>query len=268
VWHSFLDIVPFRYRDSEEYLIMALDLECYFDAGNQPVSSQHELVTLSVISGTPKQWRKLEQEWTAKFPKHHIRFFHATEHKNRPGLMEDFAMVAHENTFRRNPFRHGLYPFSVTIPLKDFLRARKVNPRIPQDVPDVLIREALYRCVEWGRTKIGARKYHMVFDQSEAYYGYVSDFKHNPKAQRESPILKRFALTEDNMRDWPGLQVADLFAFSHGNRQTYSRTTWHKLVRSIEQDRVDFTYRKLLHPLDGPINKRLQWKLPKRAATK
>jgi hypothetical protein len=246
---------------------MALDLECYFDGGNQADSERYTLVTLSVISGTPKQWRALEDDWVAKFTKHHIAFFHATEHKNHPDLMEDFAIIAHEHVFRKSPFRHGLYPFSVTIPLKDFVKARKENPKIPQNANDVLIREALYRCTEWGR-RIGVRKYHMVFDQSEPFRGYVWDFKHNPKSKREYPILERFALTEDDMRDRPGLQMADLFAFSHSNRQTYHATVWHQIARSLEQDRVDFTYEKLLNPLNEPIEKSIRWKLPKRAPTK
>ena len=95
---------------------MALDLECYFDTGNQADSQQYESVTLSVISGTPKQWRKLEEEWATKCVEHNIGFLHATEYKNRPEIMEDFARTAHEHTLRRGlckaDFRHGLYPFS------------------------------------------------------------------------------------------------------------------------------------------------------------
>ena len=246
---------------------MALDLKCYFDGGNQADSRQYDLVTLSVVSGTPKQWLKLESEWRSKFTKHHIAFFHATEHKKRPDIMEDFALCAHENTFRKKPFHHGLYPFSVTIPLKDFMKAREANPKIPPSVPDILIREAVYRCTEWG-SRIGVRKYHMVFDQNEPYRGCVLDFKHNPTAKKEYPILETFAITEDDMRDQPGLQMADLFAFSHSSRQTYYGTVWHKLVRSLEQDRVDFTYDQLINPLNTALEKAIEWKLPKRAATK
>jgi hypothetical protein len=57
-----LDLLLLQYQDSGDYLIMALDLECYFDTGNQADSQEYESVTLSVISGTPKQWRKLEEE--------------------------------------------------------------------------------------------------------------------------------------------------------------------------------------------------------------
>lgn len=247
---------------------MALDLECYFDGGNQPTSAEYDLVTLSVISGVPKQWRKLEEEWSRKIDEHCIGFFHATEYKDRPEIMEDFAKVANENTFRRSPFRHGLYPFSVTVPLKDFIMARAMNPRIPQSVPEILIREALYRCTDWGINKIGAREYHMVFDQGEPYAGFVWDFKHNLMSRKEHPIVERFGLTEDQSRKYPGLQMADLFAFSHSNRKTYYRTRWHRAVRSIVQDRVDFTYDTLLEPLYGNIEKEIEWRLPKRRATK
>lgn len=266
--HSFVDLLPLQYRDSEEYLIMALDLECYFDGGNQSDSRQYESVTLSVVSGTPKQWRMLEQEWVGKFTKHCIAFFHATEHKNRPDLMEDFACIAHEHTFRRSPFRHGLYPFSVTIPLADFIRARQVNAQVPQDAPDVLIREALYRCVEWGINRIGAREYHLIFDQSEPYRGYVWDFKHNPKARKEYPILERFTLTEADMRKWPGLQLADLFAFSHSNIKTQNKNRWHQMVMGIEQYSLTLPYEQLLSPVATVVEQRDYWKLPKRAATK
>lgn len=250
---------------------MALDLECYFDGGNQAVSSEYDLVSLSVISGTPKQWRKFESEWSKKWKDHQIGFFHATEYKHRPEVMEDFAKVAHAHAFRRgvrkSDFRHGLYPFSVTVPLRDFLLARAMNPRIPESVPDILIREALYRCVEYGKS-IGAREYHMVFDRGEPYLGLVSDFKHNSGSRHENPIVDNFDLTDGASRKYPGLQMADLFAFSHSNRVTYFQTPWHKAVREIEQDRVDFTYERLLQPLYGPIEKAVEWRLPKRAATK
>lgn len=247
---------------------MALDLECYFDGGNQADSRQYDYVTLSVISGIPRQWRKLEQEWLSKLKKHNLTSLHATEHKNRPDVMEDFAATTHEHTFRRSPFRHGLYPFSVTIPLADFIRAREANPQVPQDAPDVLLREALYRCIEWGRNRIGARKYHLIFDQSEPYRGYVCDFKHNRKATREYPILERCAIIEDDMREWPGLQMADLFAFSHGNIKTQNGKKWHQMVMGIEQDALTLAHDQLLVPVASVIEKRNCWKLPTRKPTR
>ena len=108
----------------------------------------------------------------------------------------------------------------------------------------------------------------MVFDQSEPFRGFVWGFKHNRKAKKQYPILERFALTEGDMRDRPGLQMADLFAFSHSNRQTYHATLWHRIVRSLEQDRVDFTYDQLLNPANGPIERAIEWRLPKHTATK
>jgi hypothetical protein len=266
--HSFTDLLSFEYRDSEEYQIMAVDLECYFDGGNQADSREYDLVTLSVISGTPKQWRKLEEQWKQKCDERHIGYFHATEHKDRLELMEDFTEIASTHVFQRSPFCHGLYPFSVTVPLDDFLRARAMNHRTPHSVPDILIREALYRCVEWGMNVIGSKDFHIVFDRGEPYMGLVSDFKRNPKSRREYPIVDDFALTEGNSRKYPGLQMADLFAFGHSNRKSYFRTKWHQSLREITQDRVDFTFQKLLDPIYQAIEKSGEWKLPKRAATK
>lgn len=266
VFSSFVDLLSSQYRTSEEYLLVALDLECYFDGGNQPDSREYDLVTLSVVSGVPKQWRRLEEEWKRKIDDHHIGFFHATEYKDRPEIMEDFAKTASTHAFVRSPFHHGLYIFSVTLPLEDFQRARKVNPRVPRNVPDILIREALYRCVEWGQ-KIGVRDYHLIFDQGEPYCGRIWDFKHSPKHRKEYPIVDRFALTEDQSRKYPGLQMADLFAFSHSNRKAYYQTNWHRVVRYVTQDREDLTYENLLNPVDKAIKDTARWKLPMRAAT-
>jgi hypothetical protein len=272
VSHSFVDLLPVQYRDSRDYLIMALDLECYFDTGNQADSQEHENVTLSVISGTPKQWRKLEDEWATKCTRHNIGFLHATEYKNRPEIMEDFAQTVHEHTLQRGPykadFRHGLYPFSVTICLADYIRARQSNPQVPQDAPDVLIREALFWSTEWGRNVIGARDYHLVFDRSEQSRGYVSELKQNRYATTEYPMLKEWSIAEAPSRKYPGLQMADLFAFSHSNIKAYNGNRWHQMVMGIEQDCVSFTYEELLNPVSAVIEKRKQWGLVRRKATR
>jgi hypothetical protein len=250
---------------------MALNLECYFDTGNQADSEEHKNVTLSVISGTPKQWRKLEAEWTTKCAKHNIGLLHSTEYKNHPEIMEDFALTVHEHTLRRGPqksdFRHGIYPFSVTICLADYIRAQKSNPQVPQDAHDVLIREALFWCIEWGRT-FSAREYHLFFDLSEKSRGYVSEFKQNRKATNEYPILNECSITEASSRKYPGLQMADLFAFSHSNIKAYNGNAWHQMVMGIEQDSVTFTYEELLNPIAAVVEKRKQWGLVQRKATR
>lgn len=133
-------------------------------------------------------------------------------------------------------------------------------------MPDILIREALYRCVQWG-SRIGVREYHMVFDQGEPYCGCVWDLKHSPKHRKEYPIVDTFALTEAASRKFPGLQMADLFAFSHSNRKLYYRKNWHRIVRHVNQARVDFTYENLINPSSKAIDDTLRWKLPKRRET-
>lgn len=252
---------------------MALDLHCHFDTGNQADSREYDHVTLTAVSGVPKQWEKLEEEWTARYAKHGIAYFHATEHKSYPELMEDFASAAHENTLRRGPtksdFRHGLYPYSATLPLHDFNRARDVNPDAPRNADEILLREVIYRCVEWGRSPlISAKNYHMVFDGDEPARGILWDIHKSPGALREYPFLKDWDITSANMRRRPGLQMADLFAFSHANRAQYNGERWHQMVMGIEQDCHYFTYEELVNPHIPAIKKRDLWKLNKRAHTK
>jgi hypothetical protein len=81
-------------------------------------------------------------------------------------------------------------------------------------------------------------------------------------------MLERFELREDNMRRRPGLQLADLFAFSHSNIKTHNDKQWHQMVMGIEQDELVFTYDLLLTPVASVIEKRKLWKLPKRRTTK
>jgi len=200
-----------------------------------------------------------------------MAFFHATEHKNQTDLMEDFASVAHEHSRRggnRDSFRHGLYIFSATIPLDDYNKARNDNPQVPVDAYDILIREVFFRCVEWGSKVIGAREYHLIFDDLEPYRGYVCDWKRNPKALKEYPMLNDCSITKGNMRKTPGLQLADLFAFSHSNRSAQNGNIWHQMVMGVDQHVYDFSYEDLLIPVEAAIEKRDYWKLPKRAATK
>lgn len=131
---------------------MALDLHCHFDGGNQADSRLYDHFTLTAVSGVPRQWQRLEHEWDRKCTKHHISYFHATEHKKYLDLMEDFAVTAYENAYQIRPqFSPGLYTFSATVPLKDHKRACADNPLVPRNVDEILLREVTYRCVEWGR---------------------------------------------------------------------------------------------------------------------
>lgn len=81
-------------------------------------------------------------------------------------------------------------------------------------------------------------------------------------------MLNEWSITEEPSWKYPGLQMADLFAFSHSNIKAYNGKRWHQMVMGIEQDCVSFTYEELLNPVAAVIEKRKQWRLVQRKATK
>jgi hypothetical protein len=284
---SLTELLPINGKIPKGHLLVIM--KSYFDGGNQADSTQYDVVTLATVCGTPEQWGPLEGEWRRKLKKHNnAPCLHTTD---AVGLTGEFSKKKGWNGTSRDAFildcvktieRHmtypkrpdmapkfGIVPFTVTIVLKDFIKAREYNPDVPKDANEVLATTALYRCLEWGSEILMADWYHLFFDQNEPFRGHVSDRTRNPKAVKQIPLLDRIVMKgEVDMRVTPALQVADLFAWCVSHKNALPRYEWQDRLLSHKYMDEWLEYDKLVKPIQQTVDIVKQWKLPSRKPTR
>ena len=62
-------------------------LKSYFDGGNQ-VDPQYDRISIAVVCGTAKQWRRFNTDWGKVLFKHDADFLHTTD---AVSLQNEFA---------------------------------------------------------------------------------------------------------------------------------------------------------------------------------
>ena len=165
------------------------------------------------------------------------------------------------------PPREGLMPFTATIVLSDFKRARGVNSDVPKDATEILATQALNACFEWGTSR-GTDWYDLFFDKNEPYRGHVVDRKRNPKARRQVPEIEKVSLiAEADMVHVPALQMADLLAWCVSHKRTPARN-WQKRLLSLARVDEWLEYNNLIKPIPGVADLIREWKLSPRKPTR
>lgn len=262
-------------------------LKGYFDGGNEADSTQYDVVTLAALSGTADQWRPFEAEWNTTLKKHKADWLHTTDavtlngqfsrdsgwdEGKRDAFMLDCVRVVERHIAcrktARSPGRSGLYPYTVTVVLEDFKKAREVNSDVPKDATEICATQAAWRCLEWGADIAKADFYHLFFDRGEPFRGHICDRMRNPKAQKRLPLLDRIThIGESDCRHVPALQLADLFAWcvSHKNKMPYR---WQTRVLNLPRIDEWLDYKELVKPFPTTANLVKSWKLPRRRPTR
>ena len=165
--------------------------------------------------------------------------------------------------YRQNVAKSGLFITTLTVPLRDYRRARRINPKLPNSVTEICTTESLGFCFKWGKL-IGADLYELYFDQGEPFYGHVRDRHDKKKAKKDIPLMSKVAaLAEVNMRVYPAMQVADLFAWC-ANHIDDVRRNWHTRLNRLDWHSLVLDYRRLLNPIPGALERTAAWKLPLR----
>jgi len=265
-------------------------LKGFFDGGNQADSTQYDVVTLASLSGVPNQWRPCENDWKAVLKKHHAPWLHTTDAvslMNEPFTKQNGWDESKRNAFisdcvtvierhmalprtRTNPDgRVGILPYSLTIVLKDFLRARKANPEVPKTATEICATQAVYRCLQWGNY-IGADFFHLIFDQGEPFMGHILDRQHNRKARKHlKPITGRItSIIQADMRDLPAMQMADLFAWCYSHKNREPRFKWQNRLLAHRKWIDDWLeYDALIKIIPGVAKTVAAWNLPPRRPT-
>jgi len=262
-------------------------LKSYFDGGNQADSTLYDVLTLASVSGITEQLKPFDADWNAALKKNNAPWLHTTDLFSRmkepftardgwdstrsEALILDCVEVIKRHVARplADPSpRVGVLPFTVSIPLKDFIRAREGNSEVPRSAAEICATQSLNGCLQWGQDIMGAHYYHLFFDQSEPFRGHIVDRQRNPKVLKQLPLLSRIARNDEvDMRQTPALQMADLFAWcvSHKSR---ARLKWHKALLDIPRMDEWIDYKELMKPVPGVASLVSSWKLPKRKPTR
>lgn len=266
-------------------------LKGYFDGGNQADSTQYDRITLATALGTCEQWSALEWSWKEVIENHKAQFLHTT---NAIGLKKEFAkekgwddgrvdslisdcvnvidqhivepgriVVPGPYGLRQNITKFGLFVTTLTIPLSDYQRVKKINPKLPNSVTEVCTTESLGFCFKWGKIH-DADSYELFFDQGEPFFGHAYDRKHNKQSKKDIAAMKQVVvLAEADMRVSPALQIADLFAWCI-NHNDDVRRDWHKKLHSLPWNSLVLDYDHLLNPTPGALERTAAWNLPTR----
>jgi hypothetical protein len=260
-------------------------LKSYFDGGNEADSPEFSHACLSVVSGSAKQWKRFESAWNKVLHKHEAGFLHVTdaialqndfspESGWSNSLVDDFIgdcvrVIARQIEIpegSETPYRPGLCPTTLLIPLADWLKARENLPALPNTVAELCATESLGYCLKQGK-KVGARYFELYFDQGEPFYGHVSDRLRSSKARKLMPLLDSIIhLGESNMRLVPGLQVADLFAWCVNHNHRVIRD-WHGWVHGLPWRSLHLDYELLMKPHPRALEMTRELNLPKRVKT-
>jgi hypothetical protein len=280
---SLIDLLPTNGKVPRGLLLVVL--KSYFDGGNQADSTQYDVVTLAAVSGTKDEWIPFERDWRKNLRKHKAEHLHTTDaatlnynfkgwtEKQRDAFLLDCVRVAEHHSVRQNregrPGRFGLYPYTITVVLKDFVEAHRAMPdTTPNTAEEACATHALAACLQWG-AYASTNRFQLFFDQGERYRGHICDRIHNPKAIKRLPMLSSIvANTEADMRLVPALQLADLFAWCVSQQRRESPFKWQTRLLKIDRrdERLDsITLRKTVPGAPEIIR---SWKLPKRKPTR
>jgi len=283
---SLIDLLPNNEPIQKDSLLVIL--KGYFDGGNEADSTQYDVVTLAALSGTTDQWRPFEAVWKTTLEKHKADWLHTTDavtlngqfrrdrgwdEGKRDAFILDCVKVVERHIARKktakSPGRPGLYPFTVTVVLEDFIKAREISSDVPKDATEICATQAVNRCLEWGKDIAHADFYHLFFDQGEPFRGHISDRKRNPKALKQLPLLDRIMhIGESDCRYVPALQLADLFAWCVSHKNRTPRYGWQTKVLSLPRIDEWLDYKLLVKPLPATANLVKSWNLPRRRPTR
>lgn len=261
-------------------------LKSYFDGGNQADSKQYDVLTLAAVSGTHAEWFPFNKEWRKTLGKHGVEWLHTTDaisladpfsrrkgwsETKRDALLMDCVRVVGRHIARQNrpnePGRYGLYPFTVTVVLKDFIEARKITSGLPTTAAEACVTQALAKCLEWGVNAV-AEHHHLIFDQGEAFRGHIVDRNRSRKALKDVPVLGKItSIEEADMRKLPPLQLADLYAWCVSHKERNLGFRWQEQLLSMDRDDEWITYDRLINPIPGVADLVGGWKLPRRKPT-
>jgi hypothetical protein len=266
-------------------------LKSYFDGAQ---TANNDRVTLACICGTCDEWTPAESSWETVITDHKAPPWHTTnayalqkEFDSKKGwtnekvnayasacadVLESFLaqpgkiLVPTPSGYLPNIVKAGLNGITMTIPVDDFRRAREVVPNFPNSISELCASEILGFVFRYGK-RLGVKGYQLYFDRNESFYGHVRDRWNCKKSRKQVPELNKVLhVGESPMAISPALQMADLFGWCI-NHQDNVRRNWHKRVGDLSWDSYILSYKYLIKPTPGALERTTAWNLPKRKRT-
>jgi hypothetical protein len=262
--------------------------KAYFDGGNKADSRHHKVVTLAGVSADSLHWKNFDVQWCAALERHHANWLHTTDAVALRGvfsrdngwdetkveaLISDCVAVLERccaTIGKRKEITYpGLRPAAVTVVLEDYKRALNKIPDLGT-VEHLCATQCAQAVFVYGIYIAKARRFQFYFDRGEPYYGHVKDRVDNRKSRRLGRAWNLVTyLGESNMRETPGLQAADLFAWAvnHHYQKASARFDWQKRLLKINHEHDHYDYRRMLKPIRENIETVKTFKLPRRRPT-
>jgi hypothetical protein len=260
-------------------------LKSYFDGGNQADSTQYDVVSLAVISGTQTEWKPFERDWKRNLKKHNALYLHTTDAVARKGIykgwtevrrdafLKDCVRIASKHHAQLNigevPGKFGLLCFVISFVLKDFVENSKQNPDAPNNANEGCLRQALGEVLIWSENQASCEQCQFFFDQGEPFYGHLHQILQSKKALKDATLLNKIKQSrEADMRDTPALQMADLYAWAVSHKLSVWRPKWQwKLLNTHYQGQ--WMDKMNLHDVNEAHQDKFRtWNIPKRKPTK
>lgn len=257
---------------------MLIVLKSYFDGGNEADSTQYDHLTLAAMAGGKEHWKSFNTAWKKVLRKHGADWLHTTDAVSLLGIYTRWTDASVEKFINdcvtvikdhATPSGHGkgVRPVTVTVVLKDFLRAFKKNPGIGTPEENCAIH--CFNAVIWHGQKAGYSKFECYFDQGEKFCGFIQDRVSNKRSRQNDPILKDIVhVGQSDMRLVPALQAADLFAWAvNDSYRVRTLRPWQQILlgEDIPRQWDLLDYGALTTGLKHEEIERVRsWNLPKR----
>jgi hypothetical protein len=264
---SFDDLCPVA-PDGERHLLMIF--KGYFDGARDANSKR---ITVAMVCGESEHWDGFTANWKSILAIHRAPFLHMTdamalrgEFAKEKGWDKPLVDALISDCVRLiSEYMDSLNVVTMDIYREDFLRARKTVPSLPNTMSELCATESLGFCFKYGKDK-NADWYQLYYDQGEPFFGHICDRKNHRKARRHIPNLSKVAvLAEANMRLFPPLQMADLFAWAISHNHRVSRE-WHRCLNDLDWKSLCLRYENLVRPIEGAAELIESWNLPRRKA--
>jgi hypothetical protein len=277
----------------KDHILMVF--KAYFDGGNEADSKQYQILTLASLIGNGIHWKAFDTKWNSNLKKHGVPYLHTTDAVSLSGdvfskrngwslakveaFIDDCVGIieCHAAIRRGSMITYpGLRPTTVSILLKDYNRAFCEIPEL--GTPEhICVTQCLARCILYANHTTALikgstePKFQLFFDQNEPFRGHALDRAVNKASRKQDPVWKNVIHNgESDMRDIPGLQAADLLAWSI-NRQHLDGEAhygWQSRLLSIDRGQELFDYDRLSIPQREMMLTIKDWKLPRRKASR
>ena len=208
---------------------LSMAIKAYFDGSGKTRDPQARFVTLAGYYGNEAQWLQFESDWNQILQKYDIPFVHMRElvpgngpyvprFKNNPNersqLIRDCALVIRAN---------NLSPVSCVAGLIENVTARR-------NLADFSLVKAELMCVDYclAMMILGTAKDQILlyFDRDEGFAPELQRMYQNKKRRGKSFLKDINAPISVDMSQVPGVQAADILAWSLNRHQRDDRFDW------------------------------------------